>query len=78
MVSFSVLRMLIAFAVTHGYDITQVDFDAAFLNALLPEDTEIYMKQPKGFERYGPDGEEMTCKLRRALYGLKQSGRLWY
>jgi hypothetical protein len=77
-VAFPVLRMLIAFAVTHGFDITQIDFDAAYLNALLPPDLDIYMKQPRGFERVGPNGEPMTCKLRRALYGLKQSGRLWY
>ena len=77
-VSFSILRLLIAFAVTHGYDITQMDFSGAFLNALLPEHLQVYMEQPWGFKQYGPNGEEMVCKLRRALYGLKQSGRLWY
>ena len=35
------------------------------------------MRQPKGFEKTGPDGEEMVCLLQKAIYGLKQSGARW-
>ena len=33
------------------------------------------MKQPEGF--VSPD-EDLVCQLEKGLYGLKQSGRLWY
>lgn len=34
------------------------------------------MKPPKGFE--GKGGEHLVWKLLKTLYGLKQSGRIWY
>ena len=49
-----------------------VDISHAFINGDI--DTEIYMKQPEGFERGGPN---YVCKLNKSLYGLKQSARLW-
>ena len=70
------LRVLVAYAVTHGYDITQLDFDGAYLNGEV--DTDLYMHQPPGHEQVGPNGEAMVCKLKKSLYGLKQAGRIWY
>ena len=45
----------------------------AFLNGELKED--IFIKQPEGFEIKGK--EHMVCKLKRSIYGLKQSSRCW-
>jgi hypothetical protein len=70
-IAFPILRILIAFACSCAFPITQVDFDGAYLNALL--DTVVYMELPWGYEQPGK-----CVKLLRALYGLKQSGRLWY
>ncbi|GFU34319.1 retrovirus-related Pol polyprotein from transposon TNT 1-94 [Trichonephila clavipes] len=49
----------------------QVDITNAYLYANL--DTVIYMKQPTGYEI----DNNKVCKLRKAIYGLHQSGRQW-
>ena len=66
-----------------GYEVTEIDYKTAYLNAKL--DVDVYMKQPKGYEAVdengdiltGPNGEELVCKLIRAIYGLLQSGLMW-
>jgi hypothetical protein len=46
----------------------------AFLYGHLHD--EVYMDQPAGYEQLGQ--EHLVCKLRKALYGLRQSPRMWY
>jgi len=67
------LRTLIALAVQNGLKLHQVDVTTAFLNGELEE--EVYMKQLKGFIAKGQ--EHLVCKLKRSIYGLKQSPRCW-
>lgn len=51
-----------------------MDVKTTFLHGDLEE--EIYMKQPEGFAAKGK--KELVCKLKKSLYGLKQSPRMWY
>ena len=67
------LRALIALAVHYKLRLHQVDVTTAFLNGELEE--EVYMKQPKGFVTEGQ--EHLVCKLKKSIYGLKQSPRCW-
>jgi hypothetical protein len=60
-------------AASHKWKIYQDDVPTAFLRGELKED--IYLEQPDGFHN-GNLGE--YCKLKKILYGLKQSGREWY
>ena len=40
-----------------------------------PFEEDIYMEQPDGYIEQG--SEDLVCKLRKSLYGLKQSSRCW-
>ena len=72
-VRFESVRTVIALAVQYGLKLHQMDVSAAFLNGDLKED--VYMTQPESFVIKGK--EHLVCKLKRSLYGLKQSPRCW-
>lgn len=63
-------RMLLSVAGSRKYYVKQYDIKSAFLNGTLEE--ELYMKQPPGFQ----EGSKVL-KLRKSIYGLKQSARVW-
>ena len=63
------LRMLVAMGVQRGLQLYQVDVTTAFLNGVLEE--EIFMRQPEGF--VGDGQEHLVGRLKRSLYGLRQS-----
>jgi len=66
------LRLLFALSAQLGLVTHQMDVKTAFLNAELEEET--YIEIPEGVTPKEPcDG----FRLRRALYGLKQSPRMW-
>ena len=72
----SSVRLLMQQAVQTGMIIHQMDVRSAYLNAPIGE-CEVFMQQPKGFEEVGENGEKLVCRLKKSLYGLKQSGRNW-
>lgn len=74
--SFTSIRALMQVAVQNDVIIHQMDVKAAYLHA--PIDTEIFQEQPEGFEESSGTGEQLVCKLKKSLYGLKQSGRNLY
>ena len=67
------LRTLLALANEHDLQIDQMDVKTAFLNGEL--DYDIYISQPDGFVY--EDKPKYVCKLKRSIYGLKQSARCW-
>ena len=74
-VRFSSIRIILAIAAVLHLVLHQFDIKGAYLHAEM--DMVIYMRQFQGHERHGPNGEKLVCRLRRALYGSKQAGRLW-
>ena len=68
------VRLFIFLAATHNWDLHQLDIKNAFLHGDLQE--EVYMEQPLGFVAQGEIGK--VCRLRKSLYGLKQSPRAWF
>lgn len=69
----STLRLLFAISVQLGMDITHLDVKTAFLNGQLKES--IFMHLPEGFPI---NNSNKVLKLRKAVYGLKQSSLAWY
>ena len=51
-----------------------MDVKSAFLNGELEE--EVYIEQPEGFQL--SENTDYVCKLKKALYGIKQAPRAWY
>lgn len=74
-VNFTVIRLFFSILVSglKWYHI-QMDIRCAYLYAPLSET--IYMKQPVGY--IDPEKPNHVCLLKKALYGLHQSGREWF
>ena len=65
------LRIILALAAIKNYELVQMDVITAFLNADMEE--QVYMKQPKGYER----GHNLYCLLNKSLYGTRQASHNW-
>lgn len=70
--TFATITLLLNIATFYNYEMHQMDFDSAYLNAALTE--EIYMKAPQEYEI----DKNKVLKLEKSLYGLKQAGREWF
>ena len=56
----------------------QGDVTCAFLHAHLEEGENVYLEMPRGFQQYDRKGNKRVLKLKRSLYGLKQSPRAFW
>ena len=72
-VRFESVRTIIALPAKHDLKLHRLEITTAFLNGQFKE--AIYMKQPEGFEIKVKD--DLVCKVKRSIYGLKQSSRCW-
>jgi hypothetical protein len=73
-VKHSSIHALLGIVAMHDLELEQLDVKIVFLHSDLEE--EIYMDQPEGF--IVPGKENFVCKLKKSLYGLKQSPRQLY
>ena len=68
------IRTLLSLAAQYDWFLNQLDVKNAFLHGNLEE--EVFMDAPPGFEN--TIGAGKVCKLKKSLYGLKQSPRTWF
>jgi transposase InsO family protein len=69
-------RAIIAMANRLDLLLHQVDIKGAYLNGELNDNEVLYMQHPPGYK--SPDAGNRVLRLKKTLYGLKQSGRRWY
>jgi hypothetical protein len=67
-VNWTTVRFLLMMSILLGLETKQVDYVAAFVQADI--DTTVYVEMPRGFAQQGK-----VLKLKKSLYGLKQSPR---
>ncbi|KAE8699066.1 hypothetical protein F3Y22_tig00110597pilonHSYRG01396 [Hibiscus syriacus] len=67
-------KSLLALVASWDLHLEQMDVKTTFLHGDLEE--QIYIWQPEGFTQ--PGNEHLVCRLKKSLYGLKQSPRQWY
>ena len=68
------VRVLLSIAANKDWLLHQYDVTNAFLHGELKDP--IYMEAPPGFSEEFEQGK--VCKLKKTLYGLKQSPRAWF
>ncbi|KAG7559395.1 Zinc finger CCHC-type [Arabidopsis thaliana x Arabidopsis arenosa] len=68
------VRVVLSLATNLSWDLWQMDVKNAFLQGELEDD--VYMTPPPGLEATIDPGK--VWRLRKAIYGLKQSPRAWY
>ena len=77
---FLISLFLISLAVSEELDMRLMDVITAYLYGSI--DSDIHMKIPEGFKLPKAVSTKprsmFPIKLQRSLYGLKQSGRMWY
>ena len=72
MTNMASIRLLLQIAVQYDLLIHHMDVKSAYLNA--PLDYKIYIEPPEGFKG---KNQNYVWKLKKSLYGLKQSSRTW-
>ncbi len=73
-VTLTTVRTILAVVAHLDLELEQMDVVTAFLNGDLHED--VFMSVPEGLSSESTSNK--VCKLRKSLYGLKQSPRQWY
>ena len=68
------IRTILSLMAVEYLHLELLDVKTSFLYGDLEE--EIYMQQPQGYEVKGK--ENLVCRLKKSLYGLKQDHRKWY
>jgi hypothetical protein len=68
------IRFLLAYTCSKNIKVYQMDVRSTFLNGELEE--EVYIEQPEGFKL--SKNADYVCKLKKALYVLKQAAKAWY
>ena len=68
------IRIFLALSCNKNFKVYQMDVKSTLLNDKIEE--EVYIEQPEGFLL--SENKYYVCKLKKALYGIKQTPRAWF
>lgn len=74
-VTWFAIRLLIICGMIMNWDLRQVDFVMAYMQA--PIECDMYMKLPAGLEVKNGNSKTHALKLLKNLYGGRQAGKVW-
>ena len=69
-------QILLDLSAIEDFFLKQMDLKAAYLHPKIDE--EVYLDQPKDFEKLDSNCNKLVCKLKKSIYGLKQAAKNWY
>jgi len=72
----SSIRVIAAHCAKEDWELHSLNIKHAFLHGKVEED--MYIKQPQGYETFGPNGKTLVSKLNSSLYGIKQAAYEFY
>ena len=73
-VHWSTIRTIMILAAKERLILAQCDITATFVHATMPKGEDVYVHQPRGFNR----GSQFVLRLNRSLYGMRQSPRYFF
>lgn len=74
LIKIQTICIVLGMAAILDLELEQLDVKTAFLHGDVEED--LYMEKPEGFVKLGH--ENLYCKLKPSLNGIKKASRLWY
>jgi hypothetical protein len=88
-VSLTFLLMMVAISAREGREVATMDVGSAFVKASMDDEEEVLVvldrlsaalliKIDPSYAKFLDEKQEMTVKLKKALYGCLQSARLWF
>ena len=77
-VQWTTIRLMFILEILLGLKSKQGDVTCAFLHADLEPGENVYVDMPLGFAQYSKDGTKKCLKLKKTLYGLRQSPRAFW
>ena len=73
-VNMTSISTILSLVVVEYFHLEQLDVKTTFIHGDLEE--YIYMQQPQGYKFKGK--ENLICRSKKRLYGIKQAPRKWY
>ena len=77
-VQWTTIRLMFILEILLGLKSKQGDVTCAFLHADLEPGENVYVDMPLGFSQYSKNGIRKILKLKKTLYGLRQSPRAFW
>lgn len=78
-IKFATWRIIMALACIMGWSVKNWDIIAAYIRGELDEsDPDILIEQFEGIDDWDHPKRDWVLRLLKGLYGMRQSGRLWY